>query len=206
MTRLSFATLREANTKRLPQFKPAHAMRDGSDWTPSDWLQAVVGELGEYANKRKKFIRGDISLEEFTVYAKQELADVMIYLDILAMRCLDTPTGPHLIGVDLAEAVVETFNAKSKQVGSNVFVQRDVVVHGPVDARFSFGDLVRYGEGRTALMMVTGVSKDHGGAGIDYYHGEQCMGGVISQYMERLVAATHTDLVIWRECAKYRRG
>jgi hypothetical protein len=40
--------------KRLPLFKdakgrPAHTKEDGSDWSHAEWLQAVVGELGEYA-------------------------------------------------------------------------------------------------------------------------------------------------------------
>lgn len=60
----TFRTLRAANIKRLPLFKDAHgrtchAPTDdpktaGFDWTPAQWLQAVVGELGEYANLRKK--------------------------------------------------------------------------------------------------------------------------------------------------------
>jgi hypothetical protein len=49
---LTFRTLRDANLKRLPLFKDAkgrtcHSEKDGSDWQPAQWLQAVVGELGE---------------------------------------------------------------------------------------------------------------------------------------------------------------
>lgn len=49
---ITFDELRSANTKRLSQFKnskggTAHTEPDGSDWSDSDWLQAVVGELGE---------------------------------------------------------------------------------------------------------------------------------------------------------------
>src|ERR1700677_1130800 len=109
--KLTFATLRQANLHRLPQFKNkhgklAHSKADGSDWSPADWLQAVVGELGEYANKRKKFQRGDIGGAEFLVEAADELADVMIYLDILAYR----------VGVDLGVAVVDKFNRVSDRV------------------------------------------------------------------------------------------
>lgn len=68
---LAFAVLRGANLARLPQFKnrhgePAHSRPDGSDWTPAQWLQAVTGELGAYANLRKKFERGDIVEPTFT--------------------------------------------------------------------------------------------------------------------------------------------
>ena len=88
---ITFEQLREANKTRLPLFKNklgglAHLKPDGSDWTPAQWLQAVVGELGEYANIRKKFERGDITFEEYRVLAGKELADVITYLDILALR------------------------------------------------------------------------------------------------------------------------
>lgn len=115
--RLSFSTLRQANVLRLPQFKNkhgglAHSKADGSDWSPAQWLQAVVGELGEYANLRKKFERGDIDGAEFLVEAADELADVMIYLDILAFR----------LGVRLDVAVRDKFNRVSDRVGSTVYI------------------------------------------------------------------------------------
>lgn len=127
---LTFNTLREANKARLPQFKnkhgePAHSKPDGSDWSPAQWLQAVMGELGEYANKRKKFERGDITAEEFQVEAQKELADVQTYLDILALRCLDTPDNPHPHGVNLGEATIEKFNEISIRVGSDVRIAAD---------------------------------------------------------------------------------
>ena len=96
---LSFNTLRQANIKRLPQFKnskgeAAHSKEDGSDWSPAQWLQAVVGELGEYANLRKKFERGDINKDEFHAEAEKELADIVTYLDILAFQ-LDIDLARH---------------------------------------------------------------------------------------------------------------
>ena len=112
---LDFRVLRAANLARLPQFKNkhgdlAHSASDGSDWSPAQWLQAVTGELGEYANIRKKYERGDFGEEEFFGFAKEELADVVIYLDILAYQ----------LGVDLGGAVIDKFNRVSKRVGSNV--------------------------------------------------------------------------------------
>lgn len=114
---LSFDTLREANVARLPQFKnrkgePAHSEPDGSDWSPAQWLQAVVGEVGEYANLRKKYERGDLSKEEFEIEASKELADIQIYLDLLAFR----------LGINLGEAVRAKFNEVSNRVNSDVFI------------------------------------------------------------------------------------
>lgn len=112
---LTFRALRGANVARLPQFRnakgaAAHLKEDGSDWTPAQWLQAVVGELGEYANKRKKYERGDISHEEFWTEAWKELADVVIYLDLLALQ----------LNIDLGVAVMDKFNEVSERVGSSV--------------------------------------------------------------------------------------
>jgi NTP pyrophosphatase (non-canonical NTP hydrolase) len=112
---LTFNVLREANTKRLPTFKnskgePAHSEPDGSDWSPAQWFQAVMGECGEYANLRKKYERGDIDLVEFKEKAAKELADVQIYLDLLAFR----------LGINLGEATVSKFNEVSERVGSPI--------------------------------------------------------------------------------------
>jgi NTP pyrophosphatase (non-canonical NTP hydrolase) len=112
---LSFHELRKANIARIPTFKnkhgkAAHSMPDGSDWSPAQWLQAVTGELGEYANLRKKFERGDITEGEFKTEASKEIADVQIYLDILAFR----------LGIDLGNATVDKFNEVSIRVGSPI--------------------------------------------------------------------------------------
>lgn len=117
---LSFNTLRGANMARLPQFKnrkgeTAHSIPDGSDWSPAQWCQAVLGELGEYANIRKKYERGDIDESEFKEEAAKELADVVAYLDILAGQ----------LGINLGEAVKNKFNIVSKRVGSTVYIGDD---------------------------------------------------------------------------------
>jgi NTP pyrophosphatase (non-canonical NTP hydrolase) len=117
MKSLSFTTLRHANLQRLPLFKNskgkiAHAAPDGSDWSLAEWLESVVGELGEYANNAKKFRRGDINGDEFKALAAKELADVQIYLDILAYRC----------GVDLGAATRAKFNEVSFRVGAPIYI------------------------------------------------------------------------------------
>ena len=140
---LTFNSLRGANRARLPQFKnskgkPAYSQPDGSDWSPAQWLQAVVGELGEYANIRKKFERGDLTFAEYEVMAAKELADVQTYLDILALRCLDFDASgfndgvePDVVrvvnptGIDLGQATMDKFNEVSERVGSTVRLDAD---------------------------------------------------------------------------------
>lgn len=119
---LTFNILREANLARLPLFKNkhgglAHSKSDGSDWSPAQWLQAVVGELGEYANVRKKFDRGDLTEAEFKKMAAEELADVQTYLDILAFR----------LGINLGEATMNKWNAVSERVQCNLYIDADGV-------------------------------------------------------------------------------
>lgn len=117
---LTFRTLRDANLQRLPLFRDAkgrkcHASEDGSDWSPAQWLQAVVGELGEYANLRKKVERGDLTIEEATPMLADELADVVIYLDILASQ----------LGIELGDAVMSKWNRTSKKVGAPIYIDEE---------------------------------------------------------------------------------
>ena len=138
MNNLTFTTLREANLARLPQYRNklgalAHSEPDGSDWSPAQWLQAVIGELGEYANIRKKYERGDISNADFRVLATKELADILTYLDILAARCLDSDTlGVNRFGIDLGAAVTSKFNEVSTRVGASVFIHDDYLAGSEV--------------------------------------------------------------------------
>ena len=117
---LTFNALRGANCARLPQFRNrhgelSHEKPDGSDWSPAQWLQAVVGELGEYANLRKKFERGDVDAETFRREAADELADVVTYLDILALQ----------LGIELGHATMDKFNRVSERIGSTVRLEAD---------------------------------------------------------------------------------
>lgn len=110
---LTFNTLRAGNIRRIPKFKDKQGrichVPDGSDWSDAQWLQAALGELGEYANLKKKIERGDWALTTQEVIKRElgkELADVVIYLDILAFR----------LGINLGEAVMNKFNEVSDRI------------------------------------------------------------------------------------------
>ena len=83
-------------------------------WSLSDWFTALMGELGEAANVAKKLnrvrdgIRGNKETEaELRAKLRGELADCYIYLDLLSQAA----------GFKIGEAVLETFDAKSRQIG-----------------------------------------------------------------------------------------
>ena len=92
---LEFSELRKANEIRCEALY--HAI---DDWSPTDWACAAAGEMGEACNLIKKMRRGeDISLNDVAY----ELADTVIYLDLLAAR----------LGIDLAHAIAAKFNKVS---------------------------------------------------------------------------------------------
>lgn len=119
---LTFNVLRSANLERVVQFRDAqgrlsHPKEEGglNNWTPADWMNAVVGELGELANLLKKVKRGDFALEEKRQEIEDEFADVQTYLDLLAAS----------VEVDLGQATIDKFNRVSKRVGSPVRIRLD---------------------------------------------------------------------------------
>ncbi|MDE2095714.1 MAG: hypothetical protein KGL39_00525 [Patescibacteria group bacterium] len=114
---LSFRKLRVQNVKRCQVvFHPNGSM---NDWTPSDWAVAMAGECGECCNEIKKLRRLATAPEAQTAmhpddqrnYAQrvvsvgEELADLLIYADLLAAR----------LGIDLEDAVRKKFNAVSEK-------------------------------------------------------------------------------------------
>lgn len=106
---LKFDTLRAANQRRMQMI--IHRRRsapdvypdNSPDWGPAEWLQALIGELGEYANLMKKVGRGDFDLDSVREDIAKELADVQTYLDLLA----------DLLDIDLGEATIAKFNEVS---------------------------------------------------------------------------------------------
>ena len=83
-------------------------------WSTSDWFTAVLGELGEAANVAKKLnrvrdgVKGNKETPaELKEKLRREIADTFIYLDLLATH----------EGIDLEQAIRDTWNAKSEQIG-----------------------------------------------------------------------------------------
>jgi len=107
---LTFKTLRAANMSRCARWHP----RGLSEWSLSDWGVATAGEMGEALNVVKKLNRerdeiagNDLSENELRQQLADELADVAIYLDIMAAS----------EGIDLGRAIADKFNRTSKKVG-----------------------------------------------------------------------------------------
>jgi len=89
-------------------------------WSLSDWFTATMGELGEAANIAKKLnrVRDNIpgnkeSTDELKTMLQDEVADVFIYLDLLAQSQ----------GFSLAEAVINKFNKTSSKIGYPLVIQ-----------------------------------------------------------------------------------
>jgi NTP pyrophosphatase (non-canonical NTP hydrolase) len=111
MNNLSFKNLRKKNVRRSRKFHRLH------DWSITDWTLALVGEAGELANLAKKHKRGDKTYWEKGKEKKvnkralgMELADVVIYADLLAAR----------LGIKLEDLIIEKFNEVSKRCGSKI--------------------------------------------------------------------------------------
>jgi NTP pyrophosphatase (non-canonical NTP hydrolase) len=86
---LYFGDLRTTSLQRCARWHPGGV----TDWSLDDWLVAVVGELGETLNvvkklnrERDKIVGNSVSADELRVQLADEIADTVIYLDLLAAR------------------------------------------------------------------------------------------------------------------------
>lgn len=139
-TGLTFDTLRGANGARLPLFRNAHGERahakpDGSDWSPAMWFLALVGELGDLAELRCQYEAGIIDEPTYHALVGGELADVQIYLDLFAKRCLDRidGTAPQDFAQQLMGIVAELgtwANAAKKRVRGDYTPQKFALQSG----------------------------------------------------------------------------
>ena len=84
------------------------------DWSLSDWMTAVTGEVGEAANIIKKLNRyrdgapGNTQSEtELVEMLAEELADIAIYLDLLTQAA----------GYDLETLIEAKFAKTSNKIG-----------------------------------------------------------------------------------------
>jgi NTP pyrophosphatase (non-canonical NTP hydrolase) len=113
---ITFERLHAANKKRcIESFFPI------KDWSPTDWACAMGGEAGEALNLVKKIRRlqtmkdrapGDDRYADLVYKVGMELADVIIYADLLAER----------LGINLEKFVRSKFNIVSNRVDSGVFL------------------------------------------------------------------------------------
>lgn len=108
MKDLSFGELRAVNETRVKRW---HGDQGVFDWSVMEWACAMTGEAGEAANVAKKIKRLDTGMarknydrEKLVQALGDEIADTIIYLDLLAMR----------EGIDVAEAVRRKYNQSSE--------------------------------------------------------------------------------------------
>jgi NTP pyrophosphatase (non-canonical NTP hydrolase) len=105
---LTFQQFREANRTRCLRWHPEGI----ESWSDSDWMTAIVGELGELAGliKMRNRERDGLPGNKFSPTDEQiakEAADVFTYLDLLCERN----------GIDLGRAAAQKFNEVSERVG-----------------------------------------------------------------------------------------
>jgi NTP pyrophosphatase (non-canonical NTP hydrolase) len=108
MSNLTFQQFRDANRARCLRWHPNGI----ESWSDSDWITAIVGELGELASliKMRNRERDGLTGNKFSPTDQQiadEAADVFTYLDLLCERN----------GIDLGLAAAHKFNEVSKRVG-----------------------------------------------------------------------------------------
>ncbi len=111
MSSLTFDQLRAVNVPRCEKWHPPGSL----PWSLADWSNALCGEAGELANVIKKIRRqetgavnqGDPTVEALKNMAMNELADVVIYADLLADQ----------LGGDLGQAIKAKFNKVSEKYG-----------------------------------------------------------------------------------------
>jgi len=110
---LTFEQVHAVNTARCRRWHKDEI----SPWTGADWATALGGECGEALNIVKKLRRletfppdtgqPDGTPAELADALADELADVFLYLDLLAYH----------YGIDLVYAIVRKFNRKSAEQG-----------------------------------------------------------------------------------------
>lgn len=109
---MTFGEFSEANRARCES--PQGFNHPLAGWSTSDWMTAMVGEVGEAANVVKKLNRvrdgvpgNKVSADELRNQLRRELGDVFVYLDLMAQS----------LGFNIADAATEVFNTKSREIG-----------------------------------------------------------------------------------------
>ncbi len=114
---LTFEKFSTANKERCEAPTGFNHKVDG--WSEAEWLAAATGELGEVAHAVKAILRQRDGLTNDTRSADElrqkmceEIADTIIYLDLLAQRS----------GILIEDAIREKFNKMSEKIGSSVVI------------------------------------------------------------------------------------
>lgn len=108
MNTLTFSQFRAVNVQRCNHWHPAGI----ESWSASDWMVAIVGELGELASliKMRNRERDGLVGNKFSPTDQQianEAADVFTYLDLFCA----------MHDIDLAAAITHKFNEVSARNG-----------------------------------------------------------------------------------------
>lgn len=130
---LTFNEFRAANRERCLKWHPQGI----ESWSDSDWITAIVGELGELASliKMRNRERDGLGGNKFSPANEQiakEAADVLTYLDLFCERN----------GIDLGLWAALKFNEVSERVG--------------------FPDRIEPGAERTKILTVDHVGMSYG--------------------------------------------
>jgi NTP pyrophosphatase (non-canonical NTP hydrolase) len=110
--KMTFEEFSQANRDRCEH--PQGFKHPLAGWSTSDWMTAMVGEVGEAANVVKKLNRyrdgvpgNKVPESELRDQLRKEIGDVFVYLDLMAQS----------LGFKLEDAAKEVFNAKSAEIG-----------------------------------------------------------------------------------------
>lgn len=110
----SFEELRRVNVARCKRWHPGFPQDE--EWTIADWSNAMMGEAGDAANLVKKLRRHETNTHQparddspgpLRAQLAAELADVVIYADLLAAKA----------GLNLGEKIRAKFNGVSIREG-----------------------------------------------------------------------------------------
>ena len=111
---MDFDTFSKRNKARALEWHPEGL----GSWSVSDWAMAMAGEAGEICNAIKKLRRHEDGINDSRAQSKaahiqdigDEIADTVIYLDLLATR----------LGLNLEELLIRKFNAVSEREGFDI--------------------------------------------------------------------------------------
>jgi NTP pyrophosphatase (non-canonical NTP hydrolase) len=108
---MTFGQFSEANRARCESSQGFNHPLSG--WSTSDWMTAMVGEVGEAANVVKKLNRyrdgvpgNKVSEAELRDQLRKELGDVFVYLDLMAQS----------LGFSIADAAARNWGTMPNSV------------------------------------------------------------------------------------------